>query len=411
MRTTHLLAAVLAAVAAVNLVAQTPPHLVGITRAVPALRHHDHFNCTTNQCAIPGMPPAAALPPYAGGTGWDPVRSAAWVTNGLLLAQIDDNCGVQCPPMPIPGIGPNAIATGLEVVESQNMLLVLDSLGNLMSFTNTCPPNPINICNTGLMPGPGPQVTTGLAVDEGQGLVFMSYPDFGTGANWVIVSLLANPCQLVFRFQVPVCPGFALGPITGLGCDWCRQTLYVTDGINTVALRYVWAAPALTITNVNCCAPVVIPVLDPMIGLAVRPGRATSMGPGCANGACPPCPMTHVLRNDPNLGNLQFQLGLDNAPTGTLAWCLLGFGACAPAPVLPPLCGPLFIGPSLGNLGPVPTLGFGGCSGTANFNMGLPLLPAFCGVVLSSQCVAICSSAIGFGVSMSNCLSWQLQGN
>jgi hypothetical protein len=256
------------------------------------------------------------------------------------------------------------------------------------------------------------QVTTGLAVDEGQGLVFISYPDFGTGANWIIVSLLANPCQPVFRFQAPVCPGFVLGPILGLGVNWCRRILYATDGRSTIGMQYVWAAPALTITGVSCCAPPVVAV-DSMIGLCVRPGRATPSGGPCANGACPPCPMVHSLANDPNLGNLSFRLDLTSAPTGALAWCRIGFGPCLPGgPVLPPLCGPLLPGPGLGNLGPVVTGGIGGCTGAATFNMALPLIPAFCGVILSSQCVAICPSAAGgFGTTMSNCLTWQLQGS
>ena len=33
---------------------------------------------------------AIALPPWAGGTGWDPIRSGAWISNGPLLAAVRD---------------------------------------------------------------------------------------------------------------------------------------------------------------------------------------------------------------------------------------------------------------------------------------------------------------------------------
>ena len=43
------------------------------------------------------------------------MRSGAWITDGRNLAQVDDNCVVLCPPMAIPGLAPNAVATGLYV--------------------------------------------------------------------------------------------------------------------------------------------------------------------------------------------------------------------------------------------------------------------------------------------------------
>jgi hypothetical protein len=150
-----------------------------------------------------------------------------------------------------------------------------------------------------------------------------------------------------------------------------------------------------------------------MIGLAVRPGGATSVGQPCANGVCPVCPMRHSLRNDPNLGNSQFALGLDLAPPGQLAWCVIGAGPCSPlGVVIPPLCGPLFTTPILGTIGPVVTAGGGPCGGTATFPLGLPVIPGLCGAILSSQCVVFCSNTAGaIGTSVSNCLSWQIQCN
>ncbi|HZN38289.1 MAG TPA: hypothetical protein VFD82_05770 [Planctomycetota bacterium] len=79
--------------------------------------------------------------------------------------------------------------------------------------------------------------------------------------------------------------------------------------------------------------------------------------------------------------------------------------------IAPPLCGPLNTLPLLGTLGPNVTGGIMPCDGTTNFNILLPVAPALAGAVLSSQCVTICIGGTGFGFGMSNCLSWQLQGN
>ena len=150
-----------------------------------------------------------------------------------------------------------------------------------------------------------------------------------------------------------------------------------------------------------------------MIGLAVRSGRATPSGGPCNNGSCPPCPMVHTLRNSPNLGNAQFGLDLNGvALGGNLTWCLIGAGPCMPiGPVIGPLCGPLWIGPYMGSLGPNVSAAGVGCGGFETFNLPLPLIPAFCGSIISSQCATICPTAAGIGTAMSNCLSWELQSN
>ena len=93
------------------------------------------------------------------------------------------------------------------------------------------------------MPGPVQQNTSGLAVDECHGLVFISYPDFATGANWVIVSTIANPCVPMQRIQVATCPGVPpLSPITGLAVNGCPGILYATDGINTGNTLFVFTS-------------------------------------------------------------------------------------------------------------------------------------------------------------------------
>jgi hypothetical protein len=162
----------------------------------------------------------------------------------------------------------------------------------------------------------------------------------------------------------------------------------------------------------SCCSLPPPAPGDTFIGLAVRSGRATSNGAPCANGACPPCPMVHSLGGSPNLGNATFSLNLTGAPLSSIAWCGIGLGPCAPVgPTIPPLCGPLYIGPHIMTLGGMFTPPGAGCGGSVSFGLPLPVNPAFCGVVLSSQCVALCGTTTFPGWSMSNCLSWELQGN
>src|SRR5262245_21265895 len=55
--------------------AQLPDNLIGLTRATPLLNQRDHNACAPLPfCVPPGFPPAP-VQPYAGGTGWDPMRN------------------------------------------------------------------------------------------------------------------------------------------------------------------------------------------------------------------------------------------------------------------------------------------------------------------------------------------------
>ncbi|MGE3174702.1 MAG: hypothetical protein AB7O97_18865 [Planctomycetota bacterium] len=395
--------------------AQTPNNLIGLTRNVPRLEQRDHVNCVNlPPCTPPGFPPAAAQP-YAGGTGWDPMRNGAVISDGFLLAEVDpDTCAYICPPLPAPLLSPNAVVTGLEVVESLNQVWMLDSFGNLYQLQHGCPPTPIASCNTGL-PLTATNATGGLAVDEKNRFVFYSYTNWTTGANTVHIARMNNPCQVLQVVTPAPCPitvGFR--GITGLGVDACRQILYLTDGVQTMGWPYTVTAIGLGFGPPTCCVPSIVPAVDPWVGLAVRSSRATSVGAPCANGACPPCPMQHVLRNSSNLGNGSFALGLDNMAFTSLAWCAISLGACNPiGPIVPPLCGPVLLGgaPIL-TLGPVLTPVGLGCGANATWGLPLPMDPVLCGTVLSSQCVAFCTDPTGAsGISLSNCLSWELQSN
>ncbi|HEX5051996.1 MAG TPA: hypothetical protein VFZ65_09505 [Planctomycetota bacterium] len=391
-----------------TLCAQTSDHLLGITRNAPFLRHVDDQNCAVlGQCAVPGMPPSTPLPPYVGGTAWDPVRSGAWVTNGLLLAKVDDNCVVQCPPNAIPTLAANAFVTGLEVVVGRNELWMIDNLGNLHRYTNACPPVPIGGCNTGLGLGAVMSATTGLAVDEARGIVFLAYPDFATGVNTIVVRTMAAPCAPLSQFVLPSCAA-GFGTVLGLACDWGKHVLYATDGLHTLVVSYTWVPPNVVPLQPTCCGSL---GADPLIGLAIRPGRATSVGTPCANAPCPLCPMNHSLGNDPSLGNAAFRLDLDGAPANSFAWCMIGQGPClVPGVVALPFCGPIHTIPYLGALGANATGGAGVCDGATSFNLSLPVSLGLAGSVFSSQCLVLCFGGGVFGFSQSNCLSWELQG-
>lgn len=399
----------LAAAAPVAL-AQTADHLVGLTRNLGDLRHASQASCSVlATCSPAGFPSAAGMPATAGGTAWDPTRSGAWISNGQFLACVDDNCNYLCAPMPIPGLGGGVFVQGLEVVESRNELWIVDSSDTLRVMSLTCPPVPLASCPVVFLDPTF--TTTGLAVDELRGLVFYSRTQPAIGMNVIAYADLAAPCAVLAGTQMVPCPG-ALGSTTGLACDAGANTLYTTDGLRMVSIRYSLVGIALSLFGQNCCPPVAAGV-DPVIGLAVRPGRATTNGVACANGACPGCGMGHSLNGDPVLGNSRFGYHLGGAPAGSFAWCIVGAGPCAaPGISIPALCGPIYASPVLGTLGLTLVAGGvpGGCGGTADFAMSLPPALGLAGLVLSSQCVVMCSTPAGFGTSVSNCLSFALQG-
>jgi hypothetical protein len=396
-----------------GLSAQSPDHLIGLTRTQSTLRSVDHANCAPlGHCALP-LPGTAVVPPFAGGTGWDPKRPGAWVSDGRLLAKFADDCTLLCAPIVPPTLGPNAFITGIEVAESQDQVVFVDSLGFLHFYTNTCPPLPLQSCQTGLLPTALGNVTTGLAIDDDEGLVFVSYPIYPVGPNRIAVLRLANPCQVVCQFNVQPCPTAVFGALTGLACDWGRQVLYGTDGHSTIAMHIATTTTSgcVQILSQDCCT---LPAAaEPFVGLAIRPGGGTPHGQPCNNGTCPNCQNMLTLRNDPCLGNAQFGLGLDHAPANALSWCLFGTGPCHNAGVVVPLlCGPVWVGPMVGSLGPNPTGGGAfGCTGSTTFPFPLPADAAFAGWVLSAQCATLCFHGAGIGTALSNCLSFQLQGN
>lgn len=392
---------------------QSPANLIGVTRNSPLIAQNQHGACTLlPNCAPTGMPPSTFVA-WAGGTAWDPATNTVWVTTGQLLGRYTMNgCGVSCPPAACPKSSPLAEATGLDVFAAANELWVIDDAGWITRCTNACPPVVITSCNTGLALA-GFTATTGIAVDGIRGLVFYSTADFAAGTGTIYAATLANPCvpfQAVAVFDCFNNPN----QITGIAVDAANAVLYWTNGRSTFDWSYSYnpSGPAVAFTPGTCCVQAA-PLPDPYTDLSIRWGAATSTGAPCANGACPACPMSHVLRNAPLLGTT-LQLGLDLAPVSVPAWCVIGLGPClAIGPMVPPLCGPVLVPlPAAGTLGLQFTAGSSGsagtppCNGSTTFLLPLPPNSALAGTVLSSQCVTLC---VPTGTALSNCLSWTLQ--
>src|SRR5260221_158702 len=194
--------------------AQAPAHLVGLTAQIPVLLHRDQSTCNNVSCTPPGFPQTLALP-NAGGTGWDPVLSGAWISNGPVLACVDDNCNYLCPPGPSP-VPPGALITGLEVVESLNEIWATDSLSNLVRISRACPSAMLSSCNTGV-PFTPTRGTSGLAVDEGLQLVFIAAADWVSGASQLRISTMASPCTPFQVLPIGGCagPGFTIAGVCG----------------------------------------------------------------------------------------------------------------------------------------------------------------------------------------------------
>ncbi|MFY9343302.1 MAG: hypothetical protein WAT39_12475 [Planctomycetota bacterium] len=395
-----------AALAAATAIAQQP-HLIGIGGSASTLVHLQQNACALLATASPaGFPPLIGQP-NEGGAAWDPVLSGAWISNGPTIACVDDNGNYLCAPVPSPTPFP---ITGLECVEHLNELWATDTRGNLARMTRTCPPTFLSLANTGV-PWTANSGLSGLAVDEGNGLVFYTESDFITWSTILHVATLANPTVQFFSFNVAnwIMPcSLPFRPAHGVAVDWAARRIYLTDGLQTIS-TYYWLPPNFLFGfGVNCCT---LFTPDHLIGLAWRPGGATPFGGPCANGTCTPCPMVHGLVNDSNMGNLGFQLRLTNAQSGGVALCHVSWGSCSsPGWNIPGLCGPLWTTTNTLTTLSALVLGPPGCNGTATFALPLPPIAIFGYPPVSSQCIELCPGG-GLNTAMSNCLDWNLQGN
>ncbi|MCA8976667.1 MAG: hypothetical protein KDC98_18240, partial [Planctomycetes bacterium] len=307
---------------------------------------------------------------------------------------------------PCPKSSAAAEASGLDVVESLNQLWVVDDQGWITRCTTACPPVVLGSCNMGL---PTAVVPTGIAVDDGRGLVFVTTMNMSSGNSQLRVYQIGSLCGVPFSVTPLSDCSASPVPVLGVAVDWGNAIVYWTDGPSTYSFPYAYnpSGPTIAYGAQTCCNFVISPN-DWYTDLSLKPRVGNPAGNPCANGTCPTCLNWHSLRNAPILGNT-VELGLDQAPEASFAWCLVRIGPCVTGlPTIPPLCGPLLVtgaGPTLGfNI----TSGSSGCLGSTTFPLYLPPVPAFAGLPLSSQCVVICGG--GTGTALSNCQSWVLLG-
>lgn len=400
-------AVVTASTLAGSALSQTNHNLIGATQTTMSLQQSRHTGCVNlGACPLPGLLPNPVF--YAGGTAYDGTTDTVWVTDGVSLGRYEGpaGCAISCGPFPCPKSSTTATATGLDVVESLGELWITDDQGWLTRTTLTCPPTVNSSCPLLL---PAGAVPTDVAVDDGRGIVFVTVLDAALGTSELWVFPMAAPCGPEFSVTPLTNCSSATVPAVGLAVDWGNLRVYWTDGNSTYSFSYVYNAsgPSISYGLQTCCNLVISPN-DPYTDLSLRPRISAPAGNPCSNGTCPSCPNWHSLRNAPILGNT-LELGLDDAPEVSLAWCIVGLGPCAPGAVFPPLCGPLWVTPAAVFGGNAIGGTVGGCNGTTTFFWTLPLVPSFAGLPLSSQCIVLCNG--GTGLAMSNCQSFVLLGS
>lgn len=384
-----------------NVTAQASASLVGLTRFTNTLQQSLHTPCTLlPSCPAPGLPPATS--PTAGGTAFDGSNNNMWATSGQALASYSGpiTCTLVCPPGPCPKSSPAANASGLDVVESLGELWITDDLGWLTRCNNVCPPTISAQCPITMLPG---DIPTGVAVDDGRGLVF--YTALNATGSRLYIAQIATPCTPFANVPLLDCFSFAI-PSAGIAVDWGNAIVYWTDGRGTYSFTYTYnsSGPSITFGAQTCC--IIVSPNDPYTDLTLRPRGVSPAGNPCANGTCPVCPNIHTLRNAPILGST-VEFGLDNAPEAALAICALAIGSCtAGAPTIPPLCGPLLLPGPPSSLPFQITTGSSGCAGSATFLWPLPAIPAFAGLPIASQVIVICGA--GTGTALSNCIDFTL---
>lgn len=382
-------------------------NLIALTLNTPVIHQSTHTPCTAlGTCPAPGLPARTAGVFYwSGGNAWDGTTNSLWASTGQAIARYGVGpCGLNFGPVACPKSAPLAEVVGMDVHEGLNQLWILDDAGIVTQVQNTTALTFVNSFATGLALA-GTIAPSAIAIDELRGLVFYTTCDFAGGGATLHVAQLATPGAIFQSTSISICFGTL---ITGIAVHPGTATLYSTNGRETMAWIYNYnsAGPSVSYAAGVCCTAA--PPGDPYIDLSIRWLPAVPLGEPCASGACTPCPMVHVLRNPPLLA-ANLQLGLDFAQPGIPVWCLINFGSCVTGgPVLPPLCGPLYVplGALLSALGLQFTAGPGPCSASATIILPLPGNPVFLGTPLASQFVGLCPPS---GTTMSNCLSWVIQ--
>lgn len=390
-----------------SITAQTPSGLIGITAASPLLVTESPTDCRADTCRL-AIPPIGVGATAAGGTAWDATRSAAWVSNGLVLTLVDPTgCRELCAPhRPLAG---REIITGLAVDESRKELILTDSTNTIRFFSLACPiTRELSSCIPTSLPAG--HTIGGVAFSEPDDLVFFSSSDFSSPTspgNILHVARRATPCTVICRIPVGTCGRRTLLPIHGVAYDACTSTVWCTDGVSSVALSV--DVTRCVGREIACCEH---GLTEFLAGLCWMPSRATPVGRSCAAAPCAACaPIVHETVGDPTLANGSFGLAVSGAPAPSTAYAILGVGACTSGLSFPPLCGPMYvplapIAPLV--LGPVPATGLGACGGSGVLTLPIPGDRALCGATFCSQMLGLCVSGTTLGVWLSNAANWKI---
>ena len=163
------------------------------------------------------------------------------------------------------------------------------------------------------------------------------------------------------------------------------------------------------LTTLGCCKKQTKPIYR---GLCVISGWVRrTYGKPCMQAPCKPCPNLNVgTAGDPSLGG-QFQVSLNNAPSGAFAFLFGKVGGCGAGVRLPqPLCGTMYGVPSQILFPALQTSGRTTCDGRASLLLPIPADAQLKGIPVCLQWYFMCRSSSGVGMGLSPAIDFSITG-
>ncbi len=371
-------------------------------------------------CKYPGNLPLRpqAYNAYSGGTAYDARYRTVWVSDGKLLAEYAvRGCKPRCKPFKAIQLNKNAYVSGLAIAQKKPRLFQLSTTYyyfEVVTYDLRKCPKPIARCaykfpTTGGIIRP---LAAGIAYDEPNDRLFISisYINAVGGYNHMVwVTPASSPCKPICKARIMTC---SQKLVTGLAYDNCKRELYATDG-QVTQMHFVSSQNPCKIKIGKCCKK---QIPSKYRGLAVIPGFKPGVkGKSCSQKPCPTCNNMFAswAGGDPVLGNQNFKLTLNNAPSGGIGIVILRGGPCHTVG-LPFLCGRFYAlnGPTI-FVSATFMGGSGGCTGNAAIPVPLPSSPsiasAICGKPLCAQWLVYCKNASGSGFGgISNAVEFKI---
>ncbi|MCB9881441.1 MAG: hypothetical protein H6834_06590 [Planctomycetes bacterium] len=365
----------------------------------PPRSHEFGYDCSRiNACfPNPGGSPFPVINPVGGGIAYGFCRKNVWVTDGLVLHLMDQNCN---PIFTCPTGAPAADPwTGLAVDEENGrMFYTQGSLIVERPIANICPlPPPTNRCQ---VTAPFAPPLTGVEYDATT-RTFWVCDSQGNVGN---VAFSPSGVCTVLRFFQAICAGGAVAaPLQGITIDMCERIpganapgmITVTDHRGNIIHMDTFGTPY------RCCsyAPALGRALR-LVGLARKPIQPRTFGAGCTDSTCSAaCSPTIGTQGEAVIPSNCFGITLNGAPGGSTAFLFLDVAPLG----LPFACGMLQVAPGIviptGPTGGVP----GMCNGSAFVPLAIPNDPNLCGGALFFQWVMVCNPAT-FGLALSDAI-------